>query len=336
MRNATVLSGIVLIFVGFLLVSLVMGHSPRDVGINESIDSATDIPDATKSWALYAELSSDGDPQYYTFNITVGERILVSLLKSTRADESDFLPMFAVLGPELASQGELPSEVSVPEGYSWQVVSSGVADPTYEPFSPSSYYDLSEVDFDAPSTGQYYVVVYENSSSPSGGHYGLAIGSRESYTLAEWVLLPLNLLDIYVWSGQTLPVILSPMLVTVIVGLVLVGWRLNRQGRARSIFSWVGAIAGLILIGSGANTLLQMLIANYGEFGGVEILVTLVFVVVPIVLGLIALRVSLRTEPISFRHRVYFVFIGVVALFVLAGLLVGPVLAIVSSFMPVR
>jgi len=48
-----------LFFIVILLVPLVVGHSPLVVRDNESIDSATIIPDASKSWALYAELSSD-------------------------------------------------------------------------------------------------------------------------------------------------------------------------------------------------------------------------------------------------------------------------------------
>jgi hypothetical protein len=336
LKNIVVLLAIFVVLLSLWFVPFVTGHSPIHVGDNESLDSATVVPDATKSWALYAELSSDGNPQYYTFNITVGEIIRVSLFKSMRSDESDFKPMFAILGPNLNREGSLPRDVSVPEGYNWRTVSSGVPDPTYEPFSPSSYYDLSDVEFDAPNTGQYFIVVYENTSNPIGGHYGLAIGFRESFTLEEWVLLPINLLDIYIWSGQTLPVILAPMIVTVIVGLVLVSWQLNTQGKVDNVFSWVGAIAGLILIGSGANTMLQMLIANYGFFGAIENFVTVVFVAVPIVLGFIALRLSFRTKPIGIKHRIYFVIIGLIAIFILAGLLAGPILAIAASVMPAQ
>ena len=61
----------------FLVVPLVMAHAPLGTRDNESIDKATVIPDPTKSWALYSQLNSDGDAQYYTFNITSGQKIHV-------------------------------------------------------------------------------------------------------------------------------------------------------------------------------------------------------------------------------------------------------------------
>jgi hypothetical protein len=337
LKKAVIVCATLATLASLFFMPVVLGHAPLGVKDNEKIGSATLIPDPTKSWALYYALNSDGDAQYYTFNITVGQRVHVILLKSMEANDSYFLPMVAILGPGLTNQGTLPSKVTLPEGYNWQAISSGHPSPTYEPFSPSSFYGLSDTAFNAPSSGQYYVVVFENSSAPTGGHYGLAIGDRESYTIDEWVLLPLSLLGIYAWEGQTLLEIVAPMIATVAVGLFLVAWYLRKRGRARNIFSWVGSIAGLILVGSGADTMLQMLIANNGAFGGVQILITSVFVALPIVLGLIALRISLRkADGIGIKHRIYFVIIGVSALFLLAGLFIGPTVAIVGSFMPTQ
>lgn len=148
-------------------------------------------------------LNKDGDPQYYTFSVTSGQRVHVILLKSMEANDSSFIPMVAILGPGLKNQGTLLNKVALPSGYNWQAISSGHPVPTCEPFSPGSFFGLSDTAFNVPSTGQYYVVVYENSSTPTGGHYGLTIGDRESYTIDEWVLLPVNLINIYSWGGQT-------------------------------------------------------------------------------------------------------------------------------------
>ncbi len=252
-----------------------------------------------------------------------------------QANESSFLPMFAILGSDLPNQGILPDKVTVPLGDNWQVVNSGSPTPTYEPFSPSSFYTLSNQVFNAPSTGQYYIVVYENASTPTGGHYSLAIGDRETYTLDEWVLLPISLLNIYIWEGQVFFAIIAPLIATVVVGLILVAWFLRRQGRLGNVFAWMGAFTGLILVGSGLDTLLQLFVANYGTFGGLEMLITLVFTVFPIVLGALALRFSLMPSGrVGVRHRIYFVVIGVTALFLLAGIFIGPIAAIVTSVMP--
>jgi len=337
LKKALIACGILAFLASLLLVPIVLGHAPLGVKDNENINSATVIPDPTKSWALYYALNADGDPQYYTFNVTAGQRVHVILLKSMESNDSQFLPEIAILAENITSQGTPISKVTIPNGYSARVIPSGQPKPTYEPFSPSSFDGLSDTAFNAPTSGQYYIAVFENSSTHYGGHYGLAIGDRESYTIDEWVLLPLNLLSIYGWEGQTLLAIIAPMIATVVIGVVLVAWYLLKQGRARSFFSWVGAIAGLILVGSGANTLLQMIIANSNAFGGIQILITLMFVALPIVLGAIALRFSLgKPEKIGILKRIAFLVIGVVALFLLAGLFIGPAIAMATSIMPTR
>jgi len=329
----TILSVSVLSFV--LLVSSVMAHAPLGSGDNESIDRATVIPDPTKSWAIYAELNSDGDPQYYTFNIATGHKIHVMLYKSMRPEESEFLPTFVILGPDIAERGTVPARVTVPPDAHALVVESGQPMATYEPFSPSSFYSLSDETIDSPTQGTYYVVVYEESSTPTGGHYGLAIGDRETYTVDEWILIPLNLLSIYQWEGQSLALVLAPMIATLVVGIVLVALKLRGQAKLVNVMAWLGGLAGLLFMGSGAIILYQMFISVMGTSLGPEVAITLMFALIPVVLGVVALRLSLKNiDKVSVRKRVSFVILAVVALFMWAGLFVGPALAIMASLIP--
>ena len=293
MKKARIACGLLIFLACLLFVPIVLGHAPLGVKDNENINSATVIPDPTKSWALYYALNADGDPQYYTFNVTAGQRIHVILLKSMESNDSQFLPEIAILAENISIQGAPISKVTIPNGYSARVIPSGQPKPTYEPFSPSSFDGLSDTAFNAPTSGQYYIAVFENSSTHYGGHYGLAIGDRESYTLDEWVLLPLNLLSIYQWEGQSFMGIVAPMIATVIIGMILVAWRLRKQYQMDNPFSWMGALAGLVLIGSGADTLLQMIIAISATKVAPEALVTMIFAILPIALGLMALRLSL-------------------------------------------
>jgi hypothetical protein len=337
LKQTAALLMLIVILLSLSLAPSVLGHAPLGTGDNEKISTATVIPDPTKSWALYSALNSDGDPQYYTFNVTPGQRIHVMLLKSMSSTEKMFLPMFVILGPQIQKQGTPIEKVTIPPEDSWQVISSQHPAATYEPFSPSSFYALSETAFNAPASGQYYVVVYENSTSPTGGHYGLAIGDRESYTLDEWVLLPLNLLSIYQWEGQSLVGIIAPMIAIVIIGMILVAWRLRIKCQIGNPFSWVGALAGLVLIGSGADTLLQMIIALFATKVAAEALVTLIFAILPIALGLLALRLSLLNQgKIGIRGRAYLVIIGVASLFLWAGIFIGPILAVTTAIMPTK
>jgi hypothetical protein len=43
---------------------------------------------STKSWAHYSQLNSDGDAQYYTFNVTARQKIHVTMFKSMRPEDA--------------------------------------------------------------------------------------------------------------------------------------------------------------------------------------------------------------------------------------------------------
>lgn len=312
-------------------VSLALAHAPLGTGDNESIETATFIPDPTKSWAIYAELHEGGEAQYYHFNITAGKRIHVMLFKSMRPEESDFLPGFVLMGPGLSDQGTLPDYVEKPAAINASVVEgSQPAQGTYEPFSPGTFYSLGELEIDAPSSGTYYVAVYERDM---GGHYGLAVGDVETYGIDEWILIPLSLLGVYQWEGQSLPLVLAPMIATVAAGAVLVGWQLKKRGTLGEVTIWLGVLAGLLFIGSGVIIISQMTYSIMLTAFSSEVVITLVFALIPIVLGLATIVLSLRGK-LSVKKRIFFVILGVVALFMWAGLFVGPALAIVAGIMP--
>ncbi len=316
-----------------LSVSCASAHAPLETGDNESLETATLIPDPTKSWAIYAELHEGGEAQYYRFTIMADKSIHVMLFKSMRPEESEFLPGFILMGPNLSDQGTLPDYVEKPAGTNASVV-EGIQPKhgTYEPFSPGTFYSLGELQIDAPSSGTYYIAVYE---PDEGGHYGLAVGDLETYGIDEWILIPFSLLGVYQWEGQSLAGILAPMLVTVAVGAAIVGWRRARQGTLGKVAIWPGVLAGLLFIGSGVLILYQMIYSiMLTEFSS-EIVITLVFALIPVALGLATTILSLKeTETRHVKKRISLIILGVAALFMWAGLLVGPALAIVAGIIP--
>ncbi len=309
-----------------------LAHAPLEIGDNESIETATFIPDPTKSWAIYAELHEGGEAQYYRFNITTGKRIHIMLFKSMRPEESDFLPGFVLMGPSLSDQGTVPDYVERPAGINASVFEGDQpAQGTYEPFSPGTFYSLGEVEIDAPSSGTYYVAVYEQNI---GGHYGLAIGDVETYGIDEWILIPLSLLGVYQWEGQSLAMVLAPMIATVAAGAVLVGWQLKKREALGKVTIWTGVLAGLLFIGSGVLILFQMIYSIMQTTFGSEVVITLVFALIPIALGLATILLSLRDpEKLSAKKQISFIILGVVALFMWAGLFLGPTLAIITGIM---
>ena len=67
-----------------------------------------------------------------------------------------------------------------------ELVNQTTPTPTFEPFSPGTFTGLADTTLENPTPGKYYLVVFEQSDTPKGGNYGLAIGDRETYTIDEW------------------------------------------------------------------------------------------------------------------------------------------------------
>ena len=206
LKNFKVFSTALFLVLFIVSATTVVAHSPLDTQGNESIQTATYVPDPTKSWALYSSLSSDGDAQYYTFKIIDSEEtIKVSIYKSTRDQDADFNPKLVLIGPDVTETDDIPAKITVPQGLNVELVKQTEATPTFEPFSPGTYINLGEVIINNPMPGQYYLAVFEESDEPAGGNYGLAIGYRETYTIQDWILIPYSLISIYQWQGQSLP-----------------------------------------------------------------------------------------------------------------------------------
>jgi hypothetical protein len=335
LKGKIIISTTVLIAIFFLAIPLVMAHAPLGTQNNESIDTATTIPDPTKSWALYSELNSDGDAQYYTFDISSDQTIHVLMYKSLRPEDTNFNPVLILIGQNVNATGDIPTKITVPSGYNAQLIHSTIPQIAYEPFSPGILAYVTDLTIDNATAGKYYLAVYEESSNVSGGHYGIAIGNRETYTIDEWIIIPLNLISIYQWEGQSLSLILAPMIATLIVGISLVTWRFKKLCALANPQAWVGAIAGLTFIGTGATTLYQMLSAATHVAIGAEALITLIFAIVPLAIGLITLMISVKiSDKTPMKKRIYYIVLGVAALFMWAGLIIGPILVIVASVMP--
>jgi hypothetical protein len=316
-----------------LLTPLVFAHVPIGPGDNESLNTATVIPDPAKSWAIYGELHEGGEVQYYRFEITENQRIYISLFISTNPEESGFVPSLVLMGPEISNKGDLPDFVEAPESVNVMIIEGKHPDQAYyEGFSPSSQYFVAKVDMDAPASGTYYIAVYEPNQ---GGHYGLAVGYQETFTLLEWIRVPIDQISIYQWSGQSLALILAPMTLTVAIGLVImIWWRVNRE-TLQTLFGLVGSVAGFFFIGSGASVLFQMFFNLTRVPLTPEIGVTLIFALLPIILGIISIRITFRSEETEgVQKRISMVILGVIAFFIWAGLLIGPVLAIIAGVLP--
>jgi hypothetical protein len=313
-------------------------HSPTFPGDNTSLANATLIDNPSKSWAVYTHLE-EGTAQYYAVDLSAGDRLYLNLIVPTNEKGTDFIPDMAVLGPFTDRNGTLPSTVDVPSGYGWITVTSTVPDKaTYESFSPSAFMNLATLDEPVPGNGRYYVVVFQDPEmAPVHGNYGLAVGYVESFTVPEFILLPFSLLNVYQWEGQFLLQVFIPMMAAFLIALLgLFWWR--RDGLAQMGWSRrVAFVSGLLFFATATNTIIQTILAVSQAGIVAEVLVTLVFVVVPILLGWFALSIALAVgSEMGRRQRLSLFLIGLVGLFVWGGLIIGPVLAMIASVLPER
>ncbi len=317
----------------FLLLTLVppaLAHTPLEMeGENHSLETAMEIPNPTKSWTLYEDLHKAGEAEYYELHLEPGERLRISLYLP-RNEDPGFSPNLVVMGPGIASMDEAPGFIEVPEGAGVALVESDRPErPEYEPFTPTSYYYIADYDMEVIAGGHYYIAVYE----PDGeGRYGLAIGYKEEFTLVEWVKIPLDVIGIRLWEGQPLLLFFAPVLAALMAGYGLLFWR----SRIRlSAFNLASATAGLLYVGSGLVILMEMVMSLYGAAYDPLAFLTVVFVLLPIMLGYAVLRkVHRGRAEISTGDRFVLVALGVLGLFVWAGFLVGPVLSVLAGIMP--
>jgi len=154
----------------------VFAHAPDKPTDNESLATAYTISDPIKSWAIYAKLHEEKEAQYYKFEMAQNERLFAMLFVPTSEDDK-FMPSLVVMGPGITSQDVLPEYLETVEGEGVMLLEAErPSKPTYEAFTPSSYYYLASLDQEVSAAGTYHIAVYESSG---GGRYGLAIGYRE-------------------------------------------------------------------------------------------------------------------------------------------------------------
>ena len=311
-------------------------HSPTFPGNNSSLANATVVENPSKSWAIYTHLE-EATVQYYALDMKAGDRLYLNLIVPTHEKGSGFQPEMVILGPFTDKNGTVPVSVDIPIGYGWRTINSSFPDTaTYEAFSPGTFLNLATFDDRVPADGRYYVVVFQDVAlAPVHGDYGLAVGYVESFTLAEFILIPFSLLNVYQWEGQSLVQVFAPMMVVFLVGLLgLYLWRkedLAQMGVAQG----AALISGLLFLGTASNTIIQTLIAISQAGLVAEVLVTSIFIVIPLLIGWFAIRMALSVQsPWGRRRRVMLFIIGVIGLVSWGGLIVGPIIAMVGSVLP--
>jgi len=308
----------------------VYAHVPVSADGNTDISTALAIEKPTKSYVMYGHLHEAGEVAYYQLRMNPGDRLVLSL---TTPGYNETVPDMIVMSPGTAMSFEgLPQPVSVPQGYGAEIIRGEPPQKAeYEPFSPGAVFKSSSYSKEITAPGLYYLAVVRPADET---RYSIATGYEEEFTPSEWVLVPINVISTHLWEGQSIITILTPFLAVVILGFVVIARREKRKGSPLTYFCWLATIAGLCYLGGAAIMLVQMVraIAITGPSSSVSL--TLVFAIIPIALGLWALRVGRSSSKRTIQDRGFLVLIAILGLVFWAGLVIGPVLAIGAAVIP--
>jgi hypothetical protein len=316
-----------LVLVLILATGIVSAHAPLSGGSNEGIAGATLISSPEKSFVISTMLDADGGTQYYRFPMLEGQ-VLYGSLQVPGPDSA--VPDLVIMGPGIEPSGTLPSAIDVPAGSGAVLVQGKTpGKPVYEPFSPQPIYEVARFNLTVPRNGDYYIAV----AGPGNTKYSLAPGFLEEFTAAEWLLIPLSVISIHLWEGQSPLVVFAPLVVVVFAGLVLAMLYRKKGGTARDPVYGLILVAGLLYLGGAAMTGLQvlhtLLLTGYSP----EILLTLIFIAGPFILGIIAVRAGIPSpgSDSPLRSGVLLAVIGILGLLLWAGLIIGPLFALAGS-----
>ena len=332
--HSFIIAFVIAVALAFTVTTAALAHSPVFPEGNHNPANAYQINDPAKSWAIYSSLEHPDKGDYYKFTVSQGDKIEIALMVSENPSISGFLPSFALLVPGLAQSDSVPSYIEVPSGYGTIVVNgTNPGKASYEPFSPGWLYELADLTTNAPKDGVYYVAVYDNAHNT--GNYGLPVGYVEEWTPKEWILIPYNVHSTYVWEGQNHFVTFLPIILVLITGGVLLYWRSRQDKAPKGTSKWLAAFASLAFLGSAVSTIYQMILA-FGYTGvKTEAIITVVFVIISILLGVLTLLYAVRDKPtLTTRRRIALVAIGLIAFFLWSGLYFGPTLAILAAVVP--
>jgi hypothetical protein len=321
---------ILLIFLVICLVVPVCAHVPVISGDNNKIGSATVIDNPGKTYVFYGEFHENGEVAYYRMDLKPGDQLSVSLMN---AGMNSPVPDMAILSPNSSLPGEnIPRGVSIPEGYAEEII-PGVppAGAEYEPFAPSAIFTVGRHSQMVTVPGAYYIVVFSPANDTA---YSIATGYREEFSVSEWVMVPFSVIRTRVWEGQSIPDIFAPFFAIAVIGAIMVMRREKKKGTRPRLAFWLTTSAGLCYLGGASITFIQMIralgITGFSPGAGI----TLILVVIPAVLGFIALRLARGPVPRSVQDRLFMAVIGGLGLAFWAGFVIGPVMAVIAALIP--
>ena len=304
-------------------------HAPKFPVGNDTPDSAYGIEDVSKSLVIYNHLVG-GSADYFGLQVN-DERLLIQLLVPVHDFERGFRPQIALMIPNWSEGTPLPSAVIVPDGYGYEVLASDdPEDADYEGFTATSFYVI--VNFDEISNELYegeatlFIAVYDNNDM--SGNYALVVGYEEKFSLTELLMVPFDLVRIYQWQGSDILLVLTPILLFLLMGTILMTTMRNNGDLDLNAF--LGISGGSLIIGTAATVTVQMLIALSNSGLSTGILITSLLIIMGLAGGASSILLTIQ-EMEARRWRLLMAFSALLGILSFNGLVLGPVMVILAA-----
>ncbi|UCG02701.1 MAG: hypothetical protein JSW11_01665 [Candidatus Heimdallarchaeota archaeon] len=311
-----------------MLVQTAIAHVPVAGEPGETLETALEIRNPLKSWVLYDEIHEAGEPYYYTFQMKTGNRLRLILNLPAELQASTFRPSLVIIGPGIMNSTPAPNYLEIPTGSGYIIYDEHTLHPVYEGFTPSAFFEVLNIDTTVPETGIYYLAIYDMTEAE---RYALAIGFQEVFTVDEWILVAINVIAIHLWEGQNIFVILSPWILTLVLGIIFYSRRGKELGIENDALTWMGIIAGLLFIGSGLALVFQMVWALLQIPANAQVIITILFALFPALIGIATLKVLRGGWKNTTDSTLKLALLSGLAVFTWAGLLIGPLLLLLVS-----
>jgi hypothetical protein len=314
------------------LVILTDAHIPVVPDDGTTLATATEIINHWKSWFYYSELDP-GIPHYYTFEATAGERIRFMLNVPIPEVDRGVSPSLVLMGPGVTNQGSAPGFLEIPVGAGVMVFEPSPS-LEFEGFTPLAQYEVVDLNMTAPSTGTYYVAVYDETT---GGRYAFVTGYVEAYSLFEWITVPSAAMTILMWSGQSLLVLLLFNLIPLLMGLLYMALRNRSAFYLENLLTLFGTVGGLLFLGSSLSFMTQTIYALLQAPYNWTAIMSVLFILAPLLLGVGVLKIVLSDDWKNYtKNKVSLLALGLVAPFVWTGLYLGPILVVLTGLTSLR
>ena len=182
MKRASFSALLIAVIALCLSAASVLAHQPYCEFADTTAEAPWLVPDPTISYAYFGNVYPAADIDYFRFEATAGQSVLISLSIPAIEGIDVYEPALVVFGPGLESDISklLPAAIGIPPDQGARLIVLGAA-PTYfyEPFGGVYFWNWADTFFEAPETAAYTVALWHPQDEL--GRYAFVIGQREVF-----------------------------------------------------------------------------------------------------------------------------------------------------------